>query len=161
MIRNDLDSSNRSNKNLQVLRGLSALLVLLFHINPSLFRFGYIGVDIFFYISGFLLIPRVIELTQKRNFKVGFFDFLSRRFRRLLPPLYVLLLIFNPLIFLLGFPSQHLDVLSLWALPAYLGLPTMGHTFSLETILNHESTPMYIFGRCQLKSNVIYSLQLR
>ena len=115
MIRNDLDSSNRSNKNLQVLRGLSALLVLLFHINPSLFRFGYIGVDIFFYISGFLLIPRVIELTQKRNFKVGFFDFLSRRFRRLLPPLYVLLLIFNPLIFLLGFPSQHLDVLSLSA----------------------------------------------
>ena len=43
------------NKNLEIhgLRGLSIIAVLLYHLNPNLFTGGYLGVDIFFVISGF------------------------------------------------------------------------------------------------------------
>jgi peptidoglycan/LPS O-acetylase OafA/YrhL len=67
---------------LQGLRALAALLVTLFH--AKWVNGGFIGVDIFYVISGFLitgLLLREIERTGTINFK----EFYARRFKRLLP----------------------------------------------------------------------------
>ncbi|MFM2201018.1 MAG: hypothetical protein RL040_218, partial [Bacteroidota bacterium] len=67
---------------IQGLRALAAMLVTLFH--AKWVSGGFIGVDIFYVISGFLitgLLLREIERTGTINFK----DFYARRFKRLLP----------------------------------------------------------------------------
>jgi peptidoglycan/LPS O-acetylase OafA/YrhL len=74
---------------IQALRALAAVLVLLFHVH--LVDGGYIGVDIFYVISGYLitgLLLREIELTQKLDFKA----FYLRRIKRLLPTSFTVLM---------------------------------------------------------------------
>lgn len=67
------------NVNIQILRGVSVLLVLLFHLDLNTFKFGYIGVDVFFLISGFLM-PIIIP-------KYNALGFIKARVVRLLPAL--------------------------------------------------------------------------
>jgi peptidoglycan/LPS O-acetylase OafA/YrhL len=43
------------NVNIQVLRGISVILVLFYHLDLHWFSFGYLGVDMFFVLSGFLM----------------------------------------------------------------------------------------------------------
>ncbi|MGC1441244.1 MAG: acyltransferase family protein, partial [Burkholderiaceae bacterium] len=64
-------------KDIQVLRGLSIVFVLLFHFEVSGAGNGFLGVDIFFVISGFLM-----ALLYDKDDISGFF---GRRARRLLP----------------------------------------------------------------------------
>ena len=61
--RNEIDS----------LRGISILLVILFHCKIDLFKWGYIGVDIFFVISGFLITKIIQNNIYKQNFFYIFF----------------------------------------------------------------------------------------
>jgi peptidoglycan/LPS O-acetylase OafA/YrhL len=75
---------------IQALRALAAILVLLFHAN--LVGGGYIGVDIFYVISGYLitgLILREIEQSGRLNFKA----FYLRRIKRLLPTSFFILMV--------------------------------------------------------------------
>lgn len=75
---------------IQGLRALAALLVTLFH--AKWISGGFIGVDIFYVISGFLitgLLIREIERTGTINFK----EFYARRFKRLLPTSFFVLAI--------------------------------------------------------------------
>ena len=75
---------------IQGLRALAALLVTLFH--AKWVNGGFIGVDIFYVISGFLitgLLLREIERTGTINFK----EFYARRFKRLLPTSFFVLLV--------------------------------------------------------------------
>ena len=69
------------------LRALAVLSVLFFHVDISIFSGGFVGVDVFFVISGFL-ITRLIygELNENR---FSFANFYVRRVRRLLPALIV------------------------------------------------------------------------
>ncbi|MCB5161501.1 acyltransferase family protein [Marinomonas algarum] len=66
---------------IQILRGISVLLVVLFHLGFNSFQSGFLGVDVFFVISGFLM----AVLYDHRDIK-GFF---KRRAIRLLPAFYV------------------------------------------------------------------------
>jgi len=66
------------------LRGLSVLLVVLFHIEINAFSGGYIGVDVFFVISGYLLTSLFFGEIKEKN-QVNVSAFFSRRVRRLLP----------------------------------------------------------------------------
>jgi peptidoglycan/LPS O-acetylase OafA/YrhL len=68
-------------KDIQILRGISVLLVLLFHLNIGLFKSGFLGVDIFFVISGFLM-----AILYEHNNKSTFF---ARRAMRLLPTYFI------------------------------------------------------------------------
>ncbi|QLL64365.1 acyltransferase family protein [Sinorhizobium mexicanum] len=72
---------------IQALRGLAVLLVVLYHarIEP----FGYLGVDIFFVISGFLITGLI--KTQLEQSRFSFWDFYYRRAKRLLPAAYVVI----------------------------------------------------------------------
>ncbi len=64
-------------EDLQVLRGFSVILVLLYHLQIKGFGNGYLGVDIFFVLSGFLM-ALLAEKTSP-------LEFYKRRLRRLLP----------------------------------------------------------------------------
>lgn len=68
------------------LRALAVLSVIFFHFGVGGFSGGYIGVDIFFVISGFL-ITRIIQNEIKTTGSFQFIAFYRRRIRRLLPAL--------------------------------------------------------------------------
>lgn len=72
------------------LRAFAVLFVLLFHGFPLLFPGGYIGVDIFFVISGYLITQIIISQASLRKF--SFIDFYSRRIRRIFPALILVFL---------------------------------------------------------------------
>lgn len=74
---------------IQGLRALAVSLVLLFHLWPNRLGGGYIGVDIFFVISGFLITSHLVA-HPPRNAR-GLAEFWGRRIRRLLPASFLVL----------------------------------------------------------------------
>ncbi|MDH6423795.1 acyltransferase family protein [Aurantimicrobium minutum] len=69
---------------IQVLRAVAVMLVVLFHLWPGRVRSGFIGVDIFFVISGFLISSHLFSEAFS-TLGVSVFQFWARRIRRLLP----------------------------------------------------------------------------
>lgn len=67
------------------LRALAVIPVILFHAGFELFSGGFIGVDIFFVISGYLITKIIYQQSLIDNF--SFITFYDRRIRRILPPL--------------------------------------------------------------------------
>ena len=92
-------------KEIQGLRTISLILIFLFHLEIPFFKYGYLGVDIFFVISGFIFSKIILsELkTNNFNFKIYFF----KRVRRLFPAL-ITTLLFVTLISWLYLPPQDL-----------------------------------------------------
>ena len=76
---------------IQGLRALAVISVILFHTKINLFNGGYIGVDIFFVISGYL-ITKIIFYDIKQN-TFSLFSFYHRRARRILPALIITILL--------------------------------------------------------------------
>lgn len=68
---------------IQGMRAIAVLLVLLYHAGVPGVRGGYIGVDVFFVISGFLITTHIVKLLDQDNLHLR--TFWSRRIRRLLP----------------------------------------------------------------------------
>lgn len=75
---------------LQALRGVAVLLVLFYHAD-MLLPGGYLGVDVFFVISGYLITGLVCRALERGEFSFG--EFYYRRAKRLLPAAYVTLLV--------------------------------------------------------------------
>jgi peptidoglycan/LPS O-acetylase OafA/YrhL len=71
------------------LRAVAVLLVLAYHGFPKLVPGGYVGVDVFFVISGYLITGIVLAPLQEGKF--SFKDFYRRRIRRLYPALLIVL----------------------------------------------------------------------
>jgi len=67
------------------LRAIAVLAVLLYHAFPVTLAGGFIGVDIFFVISGFLISGIIFDTLDTDRF--SFVDFYSRRVRRIFPAL--------------------------------------------------------------------------
>lgn len=72
------------------LRAIAVLTVVAYHAFPHWIHGGFIGVDIFFAISGFLISTIIFENLQRDSF--DFWDFYSRRIRRIFPALIVVLI---------------------------------------------------------------------
>lgn len=79
------------------LRALAVLAVLLYHISPNQFIGGYIGVDLFFVISGFLITYRNLQNIQNPNKTFTLKNFWLRRARRLIPALVLVILVCVPI----------------------------------------------------------------
>ena len=77
------------------LRAIAVLLVVAFHAYPNSIKGGFIGVDIFFVISGYLISTIIFSNLQNNTF--SFKDFYTSRVRRIFPPL--ILILFSGLIF--------------------------------------------------------------
>lgn len=67
------------------LRAYAVMLVVLFHFNVTGFESGFVGVDIFFVISGFLMTKIILEKTSANQFSI--LNFLLARSIRILPAL--------------------------------------------------------------------------
>lgn len=86
------------------LRALAVLPVMLFHAGIPGFSGGFVGVDIFFVISGYLITGILLgELARERFSLVGFYE---RRARRILPALFLVLLACVPFAWLWMLPDQ-------------------------------------------------------
>jgi peptidoglycan/LPS O-acetylase OafA/YrhL len=71
------------------LRAFAVLSVVLFHAFPEFITGGFIGVDVFFVISGFLISTIIFEKLEQGSF--SFIDFYARRVRRIFPALILVL----------------------------------------------------------------------
>ncbi len=74
------------------LRALAVIAVIVYHGNPSWLRGGFLGVEVFFVISGYL-ISMLLLSEHRRSGSVGLKNFWFRRARRLLPAVFVLLFV--------------------------------------------------------------------
>ncbi|MDO9214225.1 MAG: acyltransferase family protein [Methylococcales bacterium] len=72
------------------LRAVAVLSVVIFHAFPNLLKGGFIGVDIFFVISGFLISTIILSGLEKDSF--SFAEFYSRRIKRIYPALLLVLI---------------------------------------------------------------------
>jgi peptidoglycan/LPS O-acetylase OafA/YrhL len=77
-------------KDINGLRALAVVAVVLFHFDASLLPGGFAGVDVFFVISGFLMTSIIVTSIEKNNFSV--IGFYRARGRRIVPALAVLCL---------------------------------------------------------------------
>ena len=74
------------------IRGLAALAVVLFHAGVSWLPAGFLGVDVFFVVSGFLITALLVS-ERERSDKTNLGQFWLRRARRLLPVLVLVLIV--------------------------------------------------------------------
>jgi peptidoglycan/LPS O-acetylase OafA/YrhL len=101
----------RYRRDIQILRGIAVLAVLLFHADKSFFPHGYLGVDVFFVISGFVVTPLIFQIyrdsSSVKESLLNLKNFYIMRFYRLAPALITTLIISTILIFFLAPTSIH------------------------------------------------------
>ena len=82
---------------IQIIRGLAVFVVVLFHANENYFSNCFLGVDVFFVISGFVVTPLLIRIVNNNdNFgkkMLSLRNFYKKRFFRLAPALIFVLTI--------------------------------------------------------------------
>ncbi|MDP2387544.1 MAG: acyltransferase [Bacteroidota bacterium] len=138
--------------NLQVLRGISALLVCCYHLRPTLkgelngpllFGYGYIGVSIFFVISGFIISYSTRDVII--NLRAYVLDYSIKRFIRVIPLYYfytcVWLLVSHQLLMYLSTGSSDLMRVLL-----FIPLPGKPPPLYVGWTLNYEIYFYIIFG---------------
>ena len=134
------------------LRGIAVLSVLGFHAFPSLVKGGFVGVDVFFVISGYLISGIIIADAARGRF--SFLGFYGRRIRRIFPALIVVLLFCMVYGWLFLLPHDY----------AELGVNAAGGAgFISNFVLLAQSGyfgrrpipgPCCIYGRWESKSNI-------
>ena len=89
------------------LRAVAVLPVILFHAGFSVFSGGYVGVDVFFVISGYLITTILINELEEERFSIA--RFYERRARRILPALFVVMLACLPFAYMWMLPLKLKD----------------------------------------------------
>lgn len=80
---------NQYRPDIDGLRGIAILAVVGYHAYPQIISGGFVGVDVFFIISGYLITGIIINALQQQSF--SFVDFYVHRIRRIFPALLVVL----------------------------------------------------------------------
>lgn len=93
---------------IQGLRGLAIIAVVLFHMWSHRFKYGYLGVDVFFVISGFLM---ATLLDRQRPTKLAILNFYFRRLKRILPLYLTTILVILVVAVLLMHPFDYSQLL--------------------------------------------------
>ncbi|RCU45162.1 acyltransferase [Corallincola holothuriorum] len=86
------------------LRAVAVLPVILFHAGFDIFSGGFIGVDVFFVISGYLITSILLKEHQQGTYSI--LKFYERRARRILPALFFVILVSIPLAWHLMLPDE-------------------------------------------------------
>lgn len=89
------------------LRAVAVLPVVLFHAGMDLFSGGYLGVDVFFVISGYLITGIILQEQKRGDFSI--IRFYERRARRILPALSLVMLCSVPFALLWLIPAKMTD----------------------------------------------------
>ena len=100
-------STHRYRADIDGMRAVAVLLVFAYHLGTSYVKGGYVGVDVFFVISGYLI--GSIILSEIDAGKFSLLKFYERRIRRILPALFVTLAACAILAYKLFLPSELLE----------------------------------------------------
>lgn len=93
--------NRRRIEGLDGLRALAVVLVLLYHLLPGWAPRGFVGVDVFLVLSGYLITHLLVE-EIRANGRIDLVAFWTRRFRRLVPALLTVVLVVVPLALLVA-----------------------------------------------------------
>jgi peptidoglycan/LPS O-acetylase OafA/YrhL len=85
------ESAARARGDIEGLRAIAVLTVIVHHAFPLTLRGGFAGVDIFFVISGYLIGRRLLQDIDSRRFSIR--EFYARRARRIFPALFLVLIV--------------------------------------------------------------------
>ena len=106
-------------RELDGLRALAVLSVILFHAGLKTFSGGFVGVDIFFVLSGYLITTIILVELKNNNFSL--INFYERRARRILPALFFVMAACVPLAWILFSPNDLINFSkSLVQIPIFL-----------------------------------------
>lgn len=97
----------RYRKEIDGLRAVAVVPVILFHAGFESFSGGFVGVDVFFVISGYLITSLLIEDIEDGKFSIA--RFYERRARRILPALFLVMLVCLPFAWIWMLPYQLQD----------------------------------------------------
>ena len=120
------------------LRAFAVISVILNHTYPSLLPNGFLGVDIFFVISGYV-ITLSLEGKKNKNFVDFFISFFHRRIKRLFPALIIFCIVSGILITLVNPLPQTAHITGITGLLGFSNLFLLkkgSNYFATETILN-------------------------
>ncbi len=101
------------------LRALAVLPVMLFHAGVSSFAGGFVGVDVFFVVSGFLITSILVRDIDAGSFSLS--RFYERRVRRLFPALLLVVAVSIPVALLILVPLAVIAVLFTWLAILFTG----------------------------------------
>lgn len=104
------------------LRAIAVLLVVLFHSGVKTLSGGYVGVDIFFVISGFLIGGIINREVDQQKF--SFLNFYKRRIMRIAPALFFMLLVVMALGYALLSPAEYQN-LAKYSIAAIVSIPNI------------------------------------
>lgn len=110
------------------LRAIAILSVLLFHLDPDLLPGGFMGVDVFFVVSGFLITTLLIRERHKTRHS-NLANFWIRRARRLIPALVSLIIIVVPLTWLCTRWAEQAQDLLVRIAPQIVGVLTFSYNW--------------------------------
>lgn len=154
------------------LRALAVIPVILFHAGFELFGGGFVGVDVFFVISGYLITTIILSDMNKGKFSIV--SFYERRARRILPALFFVMFCCLPFAYLWLRPhhlkefSQSLIAISsissnilFWMESGYFGtaseLKPMLHTWSLSVEEQYYALfPIFLMALWKLRKRWIF-----
>lgn len=94
----------RYRKEIDGLRALAVIPVILFHAGFKIFNGGFVGVDVFFVISGYLITTIILIEKEAGTFSIK--NFYQKRARRILPALFFVMLCCLPFVWVWMFPDQ-------------------------------------------------------
>lgn len=80
---NNIIQNKHYRNDIDVIKTISIIAVVLYHVLGEECSTGYLGVDVFFVIGGFLVIPNILNAVVKDEFK--YFTFIKTRIERMLP----------------------------------------------------------------------------
>ena len=138
---------------IDVIRAISVLLVFAFH--TQILKSGYIGVDLFFVLSGFLISSIIFREISINKFSLS--NFLLRRIRSLCPMILIIVLLSIGLYFFIMLIDQYKNF-SLTSAGSILGLGNF-YFMSYKIIILVKNPILllcYTHGHCQWKNNFIF-----
>lgn len=90
------------------LRGIAVLIVVAYHVGIRGFQGGFIGVDVFFVLSGYLITSLLMREVRKTG-RISFSNFYARRVRRLLPAAALMIVVIIVLSVFLASPLERFN----------------------------------------------------
>ena len=132
---------------IQQIRAISVIAVVLFHSFPNKIVYGYLGVDVFFFLSGFLIFPQIYDIAKsesKNSLMLNVKEFTLRRIYRIAPALGFCILVVWVLFFFFG-PSPkkingaefYISILSIFGFGNIAALNYSGDYFTSSSPLTH------------------------
>ncbi len=139
-LENNNPINNNYRKDIDGLRAFAITTVIINHFNKDLLPGGYLGVDIFFVISGFVITSSLYHRSIK-NFKDFISGFYARRMKRIIPVLSIFVLIMSILICLFN-PKASVNLLT--GLTSLFGISNL-YLLKQSTDYFSQSTQLNVF----------------